>query len=539
MSIYIKHKDWEGVCLFNNDNNNNYICRENVLDEKGKYNINFNKLTIKWEKWNEEDFYNFDNSTVYYYKDIFENIYNSSYVFYDEYIYNLILDKNNNKFIFYKNNEIIKGNYIIDNDLLILNNNIILKNIYHNIYCYNEDFENNKYYELKIIHNSITESYIFNTINKYFYNSLSIDNIGKYEFVDNLLIMKWNNGNIKKLHSNKYISYDLSNKNIYIIKPIHIFMENRVLFSNISLCKKNIILTSMHYKTNKWDLNCIDFHIPNCNIIKKTILNNDDEYESSSVIILELDQYINNLFIKITYKSTYHYNIYLEQLNILEHKMSAMTLFKDDYNLLERYLKYYSNLGIEVFYLYYNKKIDNSFIEEVNKLNANNVIIYLIEWNYIYWWKDNEIDKKYHHSQLMAINDALNVLKNYTEYILYNDLDEYINCNFENFNKLIDLNKDIDLFIFKNQFCKMTDKSISFKTFDKIFDLNNIIKGNYYDEFREKTFIKCKNIKVMGVHKCFKKFSKINLKELIVSNFYHFVNFEEKNREYLMYEYIY
>ena len=47
-----------------------------------------------------------------------------------------------------------------------------------------------------------------------------------------------------------------------------------------------------------------------------------------------------------------------------------------------------------------------------------------------------------------------------------------------------------------------------------------------------------KNINVMGVHKCFKKFHK-DLKEITVSQFFHIINFEEKNREYLMNEYVY
>ena len=42
--------------------------------------------------------------------------------------------------------------------------------------------------------------------------------------------------------------------------------------------------------------------------------------------------------------------IYLKQMNILEHNISAMTLFKDDYNLLERYIKYYSNLDVNIFF---------------------------------------------------------------------------------------------------------------------------------------------------------------------------------------------
>ena len=79
----------------------------------------------------------------------------------------------------------------------------------------------------------------------------------------------------------------------------------------------------------------------------------------------------------------------------------------------------------------------------------NNYIIYLVEWDYIYWWKDKDETDKYHYAQLMAINDSLHILKNYSNYLLYNDLDEYIENNFIDFNKLIENNNTIDIFIFK------------------------------------------------------------------------------------------
>ena len=42
-----------------------------------------------------------------------------------------------------------------------------------------------------------------------------------------------------------------------------------------------------------------------------------------------------------------------------------------------------------------------------------------------------------------------------------------------------------------------------------------------------------------GVHKIFNKFSQKNLKNKIISQFFHFVNFDEKNREFLMTKYLY
>jgi hypothetical protein len=541
-SLYIYHKDWEGKCILDN----NKIYRENLLEESGTYEIVNNKLLIKWDKWNEEDFYYYNDNSIYYFKNIFDNNYSTLYLVNKEDISIIILDKNNKKYILYNINnldnklldKIIEDTYTLDNDLII-SKSIIYKNIINNIYCNIEDFYNNVFFELNIINNSINEFYIFNRLNKTFYNSINIDNRGVYSIIENSIYMNWDNGYTKKFYSNKYTCYDKINKNINIIKPINIFIEDRVLFSNISLCKNKIILTSMHFKNNNWDYNLLNISISNANIINKTIISNDDDYESSTIILLEIDNYLNNLFIKIIYKDKYKFNIYLEQLNIIEHKICAMTLFKDDYLLLKRYLKYYSNLGIEIFYLYYNKKIDYLFVEEISKLNENNNVIYLVEWDYIYWWKEKDELNKYHHAQLMAINDSLYILKNYCEYLLYNDLDEYIDNNFINFNKLIDNNKSTDIFIFKNRFCKMGNDLIKYKDFDYKFNLNNIVQGNYYPEYREKNLIKLNSINVMGVHKYFKKFHKDLLNELIVSQFFHIVNFEEKNREYLMNDYVY
>lgn len=548
--IYIKHKDWEGICVLEN----NKLYRKNLNDEYGTYLIKYNKLIIKWEKWNEEIFYYYNNSSNYYLKDIFNEKYNNIYIF-DNNILVLILNKYSNDFVLLENNNILnkKGNYIIDNDLIILEyeqadlidiKKIYYKKINHNIYCIIDDYYKNIYFQLKITNNNINDDYIFNKKNKRFYNSLNIDINGNYEINDNCLNMKWNDGYNKNFYSNKYVSYDKINKHINIIKPINIFIDDRILFSNISLCNKKIILSSLHFKLNPIDFESIIFDIEynkfkTINIINKNIYDYNNEYEPVCVIILELDDYIENLILNIKYK-TYNYNINLEQLNIIEHNISAMTMFKNDCQLLKRYLKYYNQMGIDIFILYYNKNIDYHIVEEIIKLNEYNIPIYLIEWNYIYWWKDID-NSKYHHAQIMAINDSFNILKNYGKYTLFNDLDEYIVLDeIDNFKKLIDLNNKVDIFVFKNRFCKMGNELIKYNDFDEKFNLSLIIKGNYYEEGREKNLVNLKNINMMGVHRYVKKYNNENeIIQMNISQFYHIINFEEKYREHLMTQYIF
>jgi hypothetical protein len=531
-NILIIHKDWNGKCYFEN----NKIYRNEYIEEYGNYIIEKNKLTIKWEKWNEEIFYCIDNSHIYYLVDIYIEKYENKIIFDKENIFLIILYKNKNDFIIWDTK--INGSYIlIDNVLTITFKNISKKYLKINDDVFYLDIDN-IYFDLIIENNQIEEKYIYNRLTNIFYNINNIKNNGTYKIIDNCIYMNWNNGYKKKFYTNKYLSFDNIN-NIKIIKPNNITINNKILFGNISLCKKKIILSSIHYIKSPYNINDINIIVKNHKIINKIVYYNDDTYEPSFTIILELEKIVNNINLIIYYNKN-KYEICLEQLNILEHEISAMTLFKDDYLLLNRYLKYYKNLGIDIFYIYYNAKIDHQLIEFITKINENNDYkIYLTEWNYLYWWKDDDDDTKYHHAQTMAINDSLNILKNYSKYILYNDLDEYFLLgDYNNFNNLIDENKDVDIFIFKNRFCKMGNELIKYEEFDEKFDLSKIIKGNYWDIYREKNLVKLDNINVMGIHKYFKNFSDNETTEKVVDQFYHIINFEEKYREILMTEYI-
>ena len=583
-NIYIIHNDWNEICYLENNkifrkyNNNN----ENI--EYGKYNIKNNKLIINWEKWDTEKFYLYlenynkiSNIKIYLYSTIYYDLYKKIYIL-DKNIYTKVfLNKNSNNFYIYHNNRIIYSNYAefkknniiiysgkyqYNNNILILKNNNNIKkykNLQNNNYIEIYNYEN-IFFEINCINKYYNNNIIFNKINNKFYNISNFKNNGIYKFynyeniisekimielkmnieknIKNKVKLYWNN------NSEKIFDLKIENK-IILIKPKCIFLNDKVLFSNISLCKNKIILTSLNYKKNGWIIENIKFNVNNCNncnIIKRTEYANDDYYEVSLNIILELELktgfQLNNLILQIFYENN-NYEIYLEQLNIITHKISAMTLFKDDYLLLENYIKYYEKMGIEVFFLYYNGIIEDYLIEYINKINNEvNVIIYLIEWNYIYWYYYEE-KMKHHCAQIMAICDSFNILKNYSKYVLYNDLDEYFLLDYGNFNNMITKNNDIDIFVFKNQFCKMGFENINYKDFTNLFNLTHVIEGNYWDKYREKNFIKLEHIKVMGIHYCFEKFNnEENIKSVVISKFYHITNFIEKDRNNLMTEYI-
>jgi len=526
LDIYIKHNDWEGTCFFKD----NKIYRKCNIEEYGNYNIKNNILTIYWEKWNTELFYSFDNQ-YYYSKELFNNKYNNYTFIEKNCIFKVVLEKNNNKSLLIKNKEYLYSNYelIDDSILLIIYNKKYKYYNNNNNYIYENDYK--LFFNLMITIDNIEEEYIFNKILKTFYNNNNFENYGTYEINNNNINMVWNNGTKKEVFSNKYNSIN-NNENIVLIKPIKVIFSNKLIFSNISLCKNKIIFTSIHYKENPINYDEISIIINDYHKKFDKITYDNDDYESSSNIIITLDREYQYINLVIKYKN-YKKKVKLEQLNIQEHFISAMTLFKDDIDLLKRYLKYYSQLGIEIFYLYYNKKFDHAIIQKIINLNENNCKIYLIEWDYIYMMKYGDL--KHHFAQTMAINDSLNILKNYGSYTLYNDLDEYLIID-KKLNLIINENDSIDIFIFKNRFVKMGNELISYEDFDSKFNLNNIIKGNYWDNMREKNLIKLKNINVMGVHKYFSKFNNNNnnINQKVIGEFYHIINFKEKYRELLM-----
>ena len=337
--IYLQHKDWNGLCCL--DKSNNKIYRKDIVDNDDYGYVSFldNKMVIKWNKWNEEIFY-INKEKQYIYENIYKNTYDSISILDNENKFVVILNKLNNKFIIWNIPHII-GKYIKNDTNLILyftNKSIIKK--YKKVsdtFYFSESIEKN-FYQIELMNNNILTKFIFNRINKEFYNINDISENGYYNINENILNMKWINGIEKKFYTNIFYSFeDLNRNGINIIKPNNIVLNNKVLFSNITLCKNKIILTSIFYKNEKikTDLLKLDINIKSNKILKRSIYENN-HYESSKMMILELEKYEEHLILNINEES-----IYLQQLYIPEHNISAMTLFKDDYCLLKKYLEYF------------------------------------------------------------------------------------------------------------------------------------------------------------------------------------------------------
>jgi hypothetical protein len=554
--INIINKDWCGICLLENSQR---LVRKDILNEYGSYEIENNKIIIIWDNWGKEEFYKIDKNEY-----IISSLYFKKYLNYDFYDkmnlkYKIIFNIDENYFYTIDKKINIQGKYVIENDFIILYLENQVKKKYLKIndemYFLHDEFIN-IFFEL-CIDNKI---FLFNKPLNEFYDKKIFTKLGKYQMSYDKLTLLYSSEhkevyyvkNVYKMFNEKESNNKLiiEDNNFRLIYPKKVMIKNRVLFSNITLYKKKIILTSLFYKEDSWNINNINFNIKNTQVINKTIYENN-HFESSLSIILDLEKEQETLELSIDYthnKTKYFFNISLKQSfkDINHIFLGSMTLFKDDYKLLKQYIKYYENLGISFFYFYYNGQFNNELLEEIkasinsikNELQTD-IIVYLVQWDYQYWWNPDDKLNKHHHAQTMALNDSLNIMKNFCKYVLYNDLDEFfILKKYNNFIEMINYNNNVDVFTFKNRFCKMGNNLIKYEELYDKFDLNNIIQGNYWDIGREKNLFKIENINVMGVHNYYEEFSPKLVMSIKIGEFYHIINFEEKERLYLMTEYI-
>jgi hypothetical protein len=557
--INIINKDWNGICFLENSKR---LVRKDILNEHGSYEIENNKMIITWDNWGKEDFYKIDKNEY-----IISSLFFKKYLNYDFYDkinlkYKIIFNIDENYFYTIDKKINIEGKYVFENDFIILYFENQVKKKYLKIndemYFLNDEYIN-IFFEL-CIDNKI---FLFNKSLNEFYDKKIFTKLGKFQMAYDKLTLLYSSEhkevyyvkNVYKMFNEKesVVSNNkliIEDNNFRLIYPKKIMIKDRVLFSNITLYKKKIILTSLFYKEESWNINNINFSIKNNQVINKTIYENN-HFESSLSIILDLEkeQESLELFIDYTHNKTKHFfSISLKESfkDINNIFLGAMTLFKDDYKLLKQYIKYYENLGISFFYFYYNGQFNNELLIEIkNIINSirnelqTDIIVYLVQWDYQYWWNPDDKLNKHHHAQTMALNDSLNIMKNFCKYVLYNDLDEFfILKKYNNFIDMINYNNNVDVFTFKNRFCKMGEKNIKYEELYDIFDLNNIIQGNYWDIGREKNIFKIDNINVMGVHNYYEEFSPKLVMSIKIGEFYHIINFEEKERLYLMTEYI-
>ena len=195
--------------------------------------------------------------------------------------------------------------------------------------------------------------------------------------------------------------------------------------------------------------------------------------------------------------------------------LTLNTLFKTDYKLINLFYDYYKKQGVEHFYLYYNGKLNDEISSLFKKPD-----ITLIEWNYRYM-----SDAKYkHHAQLGSLNHCLYKYgKESSEYMIFNDFDEYlrINPNITIFDFL--KNNDYDILQFNNIWADTLDGILPNKFPDKFRASKK--KSNYKN--RSKNIYKCESVEKIGIHFC-DYFNKKNINISKNLDMFHFYNWGAK-----------
>lgn len=262
--------------------------------------------------------------------------------------------------------------------------------------------------------------------------------------------------------------------------------------------------------------------------------NSEDNYSASKIFQLQNDEWYNKDCVSLEIKGKYiHYNIEVKKTNNVFEKfrLVAMTMFKDDVKLIPSYVKYYSELGIDHFFMYYNGKD----ISNLNLPDYSNVTY--VQWNYPYRINIQGSDR--HCAQIGAINDFLYWGKHLSSYILYNDLDEYIYWNGnKSLLEFIESNNYL-CYGLRNIFTALLSKDVEVDA-----NINNyyMIKNKQIESFdiispfkqRSKCIVST-NIDIMGIHIINKpnqdaSMSKTYVFDPSISAFYHIYNFKNRKR---------
>jgi hypothetical protein len=295
------------------------------------------------------------------------------------------------------------------------------------------------------------------------------------------------------------------------------FINDKILFFDIFIRNNELIIISPeyhYYKNINFDNMIVKY---NNNIIEKFIYYKMHTNEKINIFIYKFN------YIEKIVNIVVEYNEHIKEFILFNNNIGKIynivqtTLCKDDYMLIDIYYNYYKNKGIEYFYIYYNNKLNKDIIDKYK--NKENLI--LIEWNFEYWECGVEAC---HIAQTGQINHALYKYgKVISEYIIYNDFDEYFYLDrFKNFNELINNYKEYEYLLFKNYWCKTID--------DKIFnDFPNEIYKCIIPEtqFRTKTLTKTEIVDIMGVHcplKVNDLYKNIFFDNLIMLHFYNWSN---------------
>lgn len=302
---------------------------------------------------------------------------------------------------------------------------------------------------------------------------------------------------------------------LYFHYPVQLIHKNLTIFSNMRFIDNQVILTGASYAYSPIEyvnINYIIDDVPKTPKIfeKKTL-------DPSVICFFESKKWKDKktLPIKIIIEGiTFQFNLSKEEYP--QYNFVATTLLKDDYLLIDHYIDYYTKLGVQSFFFYYNGKLDDLKLDLLQHIN---IPIHMIEWDY----------NRPLLSKVMAMNDALHLFKNIAEYCVFIDLDQFIMLDV-NFFQLVQSYPQITNFSFECHWASLGKDLIPYLDVKDNFYTttlfwNSVGCGNS----NRKSLIKTQNIDLMTF-----RGPEIgtNIQTLLLPKFFHICNFEKANRRF-------
>jgi len=192
------------------------------------------------------------------------------------------------------------------------------------------------------------------------------------------------------------------------------------------------------------------------------------------------------VFNNIRKKFILHHRICRPSMGIIH-----STLFKDDSFLLNNFIHYHEKQGVEHFFMYYNKK---DALEYPSKPNVT-----VIHWDFPY---PNNYAQKAH-----LVHALYKYGKPMSQYILFNDLDEFTYIPNLTLKQLIIDKPGYSAYMFLNVWCDTIEEPDNIEEYRKTLITNDLPKTFYRDTYiwpfgkRSKNLICTKDIdQIFSVH---------------------------------------
>lgn len=316
---------------------------------------------------------------------------------------------------------------------------------------------------------------------------------------------------------------------LYFHYPKKLVVNGRTIFANMRFIHNQILLTCAVYLYNPINFQEIKYFVDGeerpIRLIERRA------YEPSGMCILEDENWKDKPFteLRIVYQNE-SYEYVLQKEEYPTYKFVATTLFKDDYELMDLYVDYYSKLGVECFFFYYNGKIDETMFDF---MRDTEIPIHITEWDYTYWLKSENPYQIYpdHHAQVIEVADALYWSKHTCTYCLFNDFDEYLILD-GSLESLVQKYPQATCFSFECFWGTIGDDVVSHKEAkSKFYELPLRINERGCGNTRRKCMIQSENIDIMRIHL---PDSGKRVNTIYFGGFYHLCNFDKLDRRIYM-----